>query len=867
MPRYILFFFSLLSACSNSILIPENEFNSQDTLKSIENWLLIGPFPVESARLKDVTYMDFNYLSALGIEGEFTVLSRPSVLASAKKNHPSFFRFDSSSFPSIDLLDDHVRVPAVKYLAATIESTTDRNAVLLVNGVQSMKVWFNDTLIYTTTFKRNQSKFYEEYIPITLRRGQNRILIKLGVHDFSSKKTYWKLNASIASVDYAKHNFQKDYAFDFIGKACVDFEQNLGIYLGPYSKSRDIPFEIKDLNGKMILTGMFDYPDQDSTSGYAYLPLPDSLAGRVMSIGINLQKEWLKQDFYYGNITEKFQEIETAYKICVSGLLTKQDRINLHASFERLRYLMRVYTKGNDQVVRYWDRSRVAFLKELMTYFEQVAGNKGAVARFPGIIQGFVSSIDSSLQYYLFHLSDELKMKRCSVPLIIIMPFPTINDAPLLKSWFISNMDQILWDSRLADENGFAIMWVNLRGNPGINSIGIADFMECLQHAKTSYNIDTNRIFVLGNSAAASKALLYAARFPSVIAGCALVNPVLDISLKKEPRNPVGLMGNLMNSHIVIKAEIRDEVVPIASVKDFYQAYQSRLTNSVFIMSGKGSHFVAPKDNYRDVFSFFKNRSRIINPKEIEYSTFSGVFNESAWIKIDEKERHKKATISAKVQNDTVFVYTRHVKRMTLQIPFDEEGTALGVYVNDSKMHSRIRGKPMTIVVDSSGPNSEISGGKRVEEIFGAPFLLVNGAGAEKMAKSFNDLWMRKFFVKSPRKRDKNVSLDDIRKYNLVMVGNEHDNVLIRQLSRKVPLKFTEDSIVIANKVFHGKSLLCYVSIPHALDKERDALVIGTKEFNGKLPLKDIANEGKFEYMLFQGRDSTYSLIEAGFLN
>jgi hypothetical protein len=606
----LLFFIYFLSSCHESrYAVPVNDvsLSAEQEVVHIKNWTLLGPYHPQLAAIKNGTYIDSNYISFIDSSEEHITLEMFERACKNQSKANQFLKNDTGSYPAIDFWKGYNHAAGVIYLTAVVNVENNMDAVLLGGACQRMKIWLNNSYIYGTGFKHNQSKFYEEYVPVKLKKGANFILVKVGVEDLSSSVTYWKLNLNIATVPYAKSNFLKDYRFDFIKGANVN-NGEVQFYAGPYINDTAIEYSLFDMTERLVLQGR-PIRKKEYMPGWLGFKMDDSLCGKLTTVKLKFVESEFRQDILYGNMFEEFRKIEGLYASKVKSIRDSNEVLKLDAGFLRLQYLMRVYMTGKDHIVRYWDRSRVWFAKELLLFFQ------GITSGFNGLIHGYKSQIDDSKQYYLFHMNKELVKQGKKVPLLIIMPFPTKNDAPFLKSWFISNWDQNLWDIKLADEAGFALMWVNLRGNPGTNAIAVQDFLESLEHVKKYYPIDTSRVFLLGNSAAVPKTMLMAARLPVVVAGCALINPVINKTrnlLQDVARNePANYIRSLQNSHIFIKGSIFDEVVNIDSVKSFYNTYKNVIPLSHLVIAKSGSHYNAPKDYYKDVFQFFKDKVRI----------------------------------------------------------------------------------------------------------------------------------------------------------------------------------------------------------------------------------------------------------------
>ncbi|NIG53347.1 hypothetical protein F3J22_07615 [Chitinophaga sp. Cy-1792] len=811
--------------------------------------------------------MDSNYLSIAGVDEnniELNIFNKlPGIFTSKKIK----WETDTNSYPLIQLLNDTARRPAVKYLLTTLYSNQDTNVVLLVNAAQALRVHLNNKLMYALPFKKSQAKFYEDYIPVHLNKGENTLMVKVGVHDFSSSIPHWHFSAAIATADYARENYAREYAFDILKKSCIPAGSAAGIYIGPYIGDTTVHYILRDDSGLIIQQAGLNKLATDTLTGYATLPLADSLQEKLISLEVQTSKGTLKQDFYYGDFKDYFKRLSADYEEIAGSVGSDRDRINLDAAFGRLSYLLKTFVTGDFSTVRYWDRNRIQFAKELSGYFRRCKANPGKQVPYEGFIHGFRSGLDTSLQYYLFHADTKMMKRGQKVPLLVIMPFPTNNDAPLLKSWFISNYDQLSWDSRLADENGFAVMWVNLRGNPGVNAISYHDLTECIKDASATCNIDTTAIFVLGNSAAATKTLVHAVRRPNLIAGCALVNPVLDRpvasdSLPHDHLETTDLLGNLYNSHVFIKCSIGDEKVPVDRIKSFYDDYKRNFNSSSLLIAKEGSHLSAPRDYYRDVFVYFKNKYRALHPAEIRFSTYSTQYNSSGWLSVHDLRPHSQGTINARLTGDTLLIHSNNIGKVTIRVqdlPISSE--KVYIKLNSNPVFSCIKSnrKDVDLVIESIKENESHT----PEEVFCKPVLLVYGIEAGNLEAIFSQNWRRKYFSSCPKKLDTNVTAADLQHYNLLLLGDVNNNKIIKQLAEKKVLSVA-NRIVTFNGFSFPEKNLSYLTLVSPFNTVNKCQLLYTSECTDVLPVRDISNENVYTFRSFRKEGEKYVLEQSG---
>src|SRR5690606_2228599 len=92
---------------------------------------------------------------------------------------------------------------------------------LLFSGIQNVKVWLNNEIVQIGEWKTNQYKYHDYYLPVKLNKGDNRLLVKVSVSDFTSKLTHWKCNFFASTDTYAKESYLKEYRFSILKESLI----------------------------------------------------------------------------------------------------------------------------------------------------------------------------------------------------------------------------------------------------------------------------------------------------------------------------------------------------------------------------------------------------------------------------------------------------------------------------------------------------------------------------------------------------------------------------------------------------------------------------------------------------------------------
>lgn len=578
-------------ACENENEDPAIDIDHLTEPVRITKWALAGPF-FPDTHLQEKDYINKNFIPGIIKEEDF----RPDRLEADDSLKNTFRNVELTMLanPNIDLIKYYkIKRPALAYFATKINCSKAGTASLLFNAFQKMKLWVNGEFVYESGWKPSNSKFYEEYVPVKLKKGANLLLAKVAFSDTSS--AHWKFNAHLTSLKNAKTAYLKDFGFFFVERAVLAEGQNLSMYLGPFINDVSIKIELTD--GRH--SGSFsrqDFQNITVKTGTAELKIDPVFKDRLVDIKIiTAERDTIAQSFFYGDFKKAVFNAGTLYRKLMLSSRCNGLKTNTKAVYERLLFAMDKKVPGKEEAKKYsvehWDRTRIWFYKDLCSKNELLRHQNCRSSDDKGIIKAYPAKEKNN--YYLFYAGP----KQTRKPLLVIIPFPSRVYTPLLESWALSNFYELEPTFKLADEHNFAVIWPDPESY-NLNEKDIRKIFSSIHDARKYADIDTNRIFLLGNCSASPNTLRLAEMYPEKFAGCALVNPVriFDADLSR-----------LHKMHLIFKLSVHDEVIPVEQIRAFYEKNKSKMPGSKFILSKYGSHYVAPKDNNREIFEYFNS--------------------------------------------------------------------------------------------------------------------------------------------------------------------------------------------------------------------------------------------------------------------
>gem|GEM_PF-1913113 len=840
--------------------VPVNaiELSEEAPVVQVKNWKITDAFLQDSTVAGNP--IDANFLFSLRAnESDLTVrdLADRKIGGSVVENTDVGIRMDR-----LFGKDAHAAV----YLYCELESKTGQEANLLFSGIQESKIWMNNRFVYQSSWRNAQSKHYQEYVPVELKKGKNLLLVKVALSDRKAAGARWTFNMFVANKAYARESFLKDYRFTILDQAVT--KDSARLYLGPYANS-DISVKVVDMSDADVIPWrtLTKNDNREARSGLRAMALEGINRDSLYSILVGLGKDTLRQDFIFGDYANVLTRLKTACQEAKRkhGFRPSED---FTTAYERLDYLA---PKSNQPASRpsdksHWDLSRVLFAKEVWTYLDGYPERTGG-RPFSGIISGYVSAIDSSRQYYLSHIPERLLKKGGKIPLLFIMPF-TYSHQKLLETWGISNLDQMWLEAKMAADNGFGIVWADLRGHPGVNEISVTAFQEILASLENRFVPDRSRLFLLGNSASSVKAMSLATRLPSVFAATVFVNP--DMSLLSASKTYAN-MANLTNQRVFIQHSSKDEIIPIRKVEDFHRDLRNNGVDAHFIKVDIGTHFVAPKDTYREVFSRLKDVRR----KEPGRSAIAGTelkYAESCGIRVMEKSNDGDFKIDAARRGDTLIIEQHNVRRFEIDLsPFGYPASFPHVRLNEEGFRFNKKAGKGNVLAFNRDARPDFRKNNRTEgpinHVFAGAFKVIYNDSGENIKDLLDEQWKSMYFSPIPAVREEDFRKETYEKNHLIVIGSSWKDGSLKRIVNGLPIKLERDSVMFRGKKHGRRNLMIAFVHPNPLNPEKYVYFIATDKTVKELFLRDFTNAYWYDYELYSTAQNDPVPIDIGSFN
>jgi pimeloyl-ACP methyl ester carboxylesterase len=231
-------------------------------------------------------------------------------------------------------------------------------------------------------------------------------------------------------------------------------------------------------------------------------------------------------------------------------------------------------------------------------------------------------------------------------------------------------------------------------------------------------------------------------------------------------------------------------------------------------------------------------------PERVRFVTYALDSPGCDWVRVDELEKsYSEARVEAVNKDGAVSVTTKNVRKLTVEAPLGyksltidgqkvpirgerfEGWTVGGTYARNP------RNRNQWTPADVGGPRKNTWSHGPIDDAFKGPFLCVKGTGesfseltkasAEAQLDRFVrewDKWMRgKLAVKS----DKDITLDDLKEYNLILFGDPGSNTQIAKVLPNLPLTWDREQLVLGGQKYDAAKYLPLLIYPNPLNRRR----------------------------------------------
>ncbi|MCM8526772.1 MAG: prolyl oligopeptidase family serine peptidase [Lentisphaeraceae bacterium] len=467
-------------------------------------------------------------------------------------------------------------------------------------------------------------------------------------------------------------------------------------------------------------------------------------------------------------------------------------------------------------------------------------------------LRGFYSAIDDSPQPYGIEIPDKVDLSKNNA-LIIWLHGRGDKETDL---HFMAAREKA--KAKYPNVNAITVHPLG-RQCIGYKSAGETDILEMIEHVKQNYKIDENRIAMMGFSMGGAGAWHLGAHFAEkwavVHPGAGFAETAQYNKMKKEnypawyTQKLWGLYDvpdyarNLFNQPLIAYSGEVDKQKQAADVME--AAFKEHGKSFPHIIGAKMGHKYDKKSE--DIIVEFVSEAlkdgRQPFAQKIHYQTKTLRYPKLHWIEAHGLSEHwSDSRIDAEVEGKKINIVTKNISRFKLSSPWEGKDIAQGtkIVIDGQTIENSAEAKNLFFVKGNDwkiAQEKEIGLAKKpqlqgpIDDAFVSPFLVVTPSGAisNKKIKRWVDFeiqhlknrWRELFRGDIRIKADKDVTADDIAKFNLVLWGTPESNSQMAKLMSKLPVDWNNEKLKVNGKEYSSKKHVPLLIYPNPENSQK----------------------------------------------
>jgi len=468
------------------------------------------------------------------------------------------------------------------------------------------------------------------------------------------------------------------------------------------------------------------------------------------------------------------------------------------------------------------------------------------------LVRGYRSSIDGSVQPYGLEIPDSVDFNK-RVPLYVWLHGRGDKSTDL---HFIHR--QQTRAGRIAPA-GAIVLHPFGRQCVGYKSAGEIDVLELVEHIKQQYNIDADRIVLMGFSMGGAGCwhigAHYADRWVAMSPGAGFTETARYNNIKPADYPPTyeqalwglydvpGYTRNLFNLPVVVYSGELDKQIQAARMME--AAFESHGRKMPHLIGPGMGHRYHPEtlEQLMKQMEAFAAKGINRRPQKISLQTQTLRYNRVHWVEVQGLKQHwQDSRVDAEiVGKNKLRISTKNVTELSLSPWKEMAGTEITIDGKQITMPKSSGSFSTATLVYQNGWINKFfvspyliehlkSPGLQgpIDDVLMAPFLVVTPSGKSKHAQvqrwvefeqqHFIDRWRALMRGEARVKKDSEVTEADIAKYNLILWGDADSNSLIAKTLPDLPLKWNAENLTIAGKTYPAASHVPMLIYPNPLN-------------------------------------------------
>ena len=727
---------------------------------------------------------------------------------------------------------------SVVYLYSEFDSGQAGEIVLKINGQNGLKIYCNGEPVFSYI---SEPAFLPEDLAVIVpvKNGKNRILFKL-LKPY--KGNVFSCQMTTLEHEQTQWNQVKKTEVQILPAEMFVFKPekfSCTVMTKPAIAVKEpIEMDFYDQEGKKLFTR------KGTTSKSMDVPFPEDYKGIVKIRVTGLKNnDWIKAEQFILMNEHRTSEKQMCRDIARFALSWAE---NLKLSEEN-----KVFIDSFQYFARILEEKMHSSMTKLSWQIQAIKGiiktanlmntKKDRLSVFHGLNQwAYQSAIDSTYQPYSLYVPASYDPGKEYALLVHIHGYNGWGYAALHGQFTLNSVQP----------DDFIVVAPFGRGNISYLSAGEQDVFDILHKMKSTFNIDPQRIYLSGHSMGGFGTMHLGIKYPDQFA---VIAPFAGGLMH-------GYLDNLNNTHVMVVHGDNDPSVPVNRSRQIVEGLKKLKYNyNYYELAGTGHSAV--KDFFthttsRRMFEYLRQYKRNPWPGEVILTADMSRYGKSFWINIlDFAYSDKKGKVTAKIMSgNTIEIKTKDIKVFSIDMAHPElKETKVQIQIDGKKLIAENKGKIVYLVKNEN--QWKIDNNKKPDKrtvrhygdglqgVFYRPLLIVYGTlQEEKKLKTVADIladWSpdirTQYGYRSGRylvKADIDVRDEDMKNYDLVLVGNPQQNKISAGIAAQLPVDFRKNKIVVNNREYTevGLNLTC----PNPLNPQKLISLISLPPDSGK---------------------------------
>ncbi|MGA9364163.1 MAG: prolyl oligopeptidase family serine peptidase [Bacteroidota bacterium] len=836
---------SLLS--SESVLSQVNKLddkNLEETMRNpwkpdrsvfLQDWLVLGSIPISGIGDIDKDFLvDYNGEANIRpVEGQAMKISGTEL---------KWVRTKAKDIVDLRKLFQGGRTEnAVAYAYTTIKRKEAGRVYFSLGSDDGVKIWLNGKLIHRVLIQRALT-LDEDGVGSDAIAGENHLLLKIqqgnGDWGFAVRMSD---NPNELTVITGDINFSLAPGAPNENTLAVSSQGNLNQAL----LKQTVQMEVYTTGGKTVATKTLNCGDPVVLS---YKDWPDGVYEfRFKYDDIHGTPALKYITWYKGDILAAAREI-------VNSAPDKDVRTP-EAATHRMLADMILNRLGNN--IQNPDSSRLSALHSPLMEFTEIKANKQVHAG--GFVRlAYIDDIDNTPQFCRSYLPLNYDPAK-KWPLVVYLHGYN-GDNPEYYNWWSADKRH----DGASDKHDVIFIEPHGRGNTQYLGIGDRDVLKCIEMAKQKFNVDEDRVYLMGSSMGGFGTWNVATRHPELFAA---INPIYGgsdyhVFLSKEnaakmtsweaflndKSSSTAQLEALVNMPILVTHGDQDQSVNVNLSRYIVRLLQRWNYDVRYIeVPGKGHTELGLWDQ---TISWLLQHKRNADPRQVRVRAADLRAASAYWVKVTQKSNpFEFAVVDAEaLEGNIIRVDSKNAGELILTpgeplIDYSKPVTVVwnGKTISvDNPQEKRIVLREEDYRPPSLFKTPHLAG--PLADFQNTPFIIVIGTTSNdslmkkvirQKAETLTSDWKASQKYEPRVKNDVEVTEADMKNCSLFLLGGPEDNVISKQVFDKTPFQVRSDEILLDGRSLIAKDAVLYAVYPNPFNSERYLGVVAATSWPG----------------------------------